>query len=181
MRKLNLLLMSFLCLCSLGAYATSHCDKTIPRGAHYSYVTPTQKTCQKPCTKVEPIKPCQPKCPQTYSNPCKSECFLCTNTNMMNLFKQMNLSETQICNAMKLQDKYEQEVYSLNERLECENANLCQLKQKCNKGRDYRETKKTIKELKKTRKEICKCYEDQFKSTLSADQKRAYRKYKKCK
>ena len=59
-------------------------------------------------------------------------------------------------------------------------ANLCQLKQSCAKRSQINKVKKTIKNLKKKRKEICKCYEKQFKALLSDQQKKAYRKYKKC-
>lgn len=164
MKKVHLLLLSFVCLCSLSAFANSPCDSEMPMQP--------QQTCAAPC---------EPQCPQTYVNPCPSECFLCTNKNMSTLFSQMNLSETQICTAMKIQDKYALEVLSLNERLECEEANLCQLKQSCAKRSEINKVKKTIKNLKKKRKEICKCYEKQFKALLSEPQKKAYNKYKKCK
>ena len=42
-------------------------------------------------------------------------------------------SEAQICNAGKIQDKYEQEVLSLEERIQCENQKLCQLERNCAK------------------------------------------------
>jgi len=100
---------------------------------------------------------------------------------MNNLFRQMGLSETQICTAMKIQDKYELEVLSLNERIQCEEQSLNSLKSNCAKNSQLRKQKRTIKDLKKKRKEICKCYEKQFKALLSDQQKRAYNKYKKCK
>lgn len=164
MKKVYLLLLSFACLCSLSVLADSPCDSEMS-------VQP-QKTCAAPC---------EPKCPETYVKPCSSECFLCTNKNMTQLFSQMNLSETQVCTAMKIQDKYELEVLSLNERIECEEANLCQLKKSCANRSEINKVKKTIKNLKKKRTEICKCYEKQFKALLSDQQKKAYNKYKKCK
>lgn len=161
MKKICLLFMCIVCLCSLSSYADM------------SYATKTNTNCEKPCTP----NPCQ----KSYQTPCPSSCFLCTSANMNTLFKQMKLCDTQICNAMKIQDKYVQEVLSLNERIECEKATLCRLEQNCAKGSEIRKQKRLIKKLEKKRKEICKCYEKQFKATLSSDQQRLYNKYKKCK
>ena len=93
MKKISYLFMCVVCLCSLSSYADMD----------YS----TKTNCEKPSSP----NPCQ----KSYQTPCPSSCFLCTNANMNTLFKQMNLCETQICNAMKIQDKYAQEVLSLNE------------------------------------------------------------------
>ena len=157
MKKLYVLFLSFICLCSLGCFADHNYSKTVPQ----------QKNCPNPC-------------PQTYQQP-TTECFLCTNKPAYTLFKQMNLSETQICTAMKIQDKYALEVLSLNERIKCEEEALCRLKANCAKNSEIRKQNKLIKKLKKDRKEICKCYEKQFKSILSDQQKHSYNKYKKCK
>lgn len=165
MKKLCLLFMCVVCLCSLSSYADNHCSKQ-------QNLKP-KTNCEKPCTP----NPCE----KTYQTPCSSSCFLCTKANINTLFKQMNLCETQICNAMKIQGKYEQEVLSLNERIECEKATLCQLEKSCTKASEIRKQKRLIKKLEKKKKEICKCYEKQFKATLSTDQQKLYNKYKKCK
>lgn len=158
MKKLFVLFLSFICLCSLSVFADTPCDKETKQ---------TPRTfCEKPCEKE-----IEPTCDK----------FLCTNQDMEYLFCNMHLSETQICNAKKLQSKYEQEVLSLNERIDCEKQKLCQLEKTCAKGSQIRKQKRLINKLEKKKKEICKCYEDQFKSTLSNTQKSAYRKYKKCK
>lgn len=172
MKKVYLLLLSFVCLGALVVYADSPCDSEMNAQPKAKCGCPVQKqhTCQKPCQ-----KPCLPACKQV----CPSECFLCTNKNMDELFNCMNLSETQICTAMKIQDKYELEVLSLNERIQCEEQKVCALKKNCAKKSEIRKVNKTIKNLKKKRKEICKCYEKQFKALLSDPQKRAYNKYKK--
>lgn len=159
MKKLSILFLSFICLSSLSVFADSPCDKEIKTKQKMTY----QKPCQKQYT------------PQT-----KSHCFLCTNANMNTLFKQMCLSDTQICNAQKIQEKYEHEVLSLCERIDCENVKYNQLKQACAKPSELRKQKRLIKKLEKKKKEICKCYEKEFKTTLSKDQERLYRKYKKC-
>jgi len=177
MKKVYLLLLSFACLSSLISYADSPCSSEtgvqtkpkcgcpVHKQMQTPCVKPVQKSCQQPCKKTKPI--------------CPSECFLCTNKNMDDLFDCMNLSETQICTAMKIQDKYELEVLSLNERIQCEEKKICALKSSCAKKSEIRKVKRTIKDLKKKRKEICKCYEKQFKALLSDQQKRAYKKYKK--
>lgn len=177
MKKLYLLFLSFICLCSLSAFADSPCDKEIKK-------VPSTN-CQKPCTKqyqrtyqTPCKKPCEKPCPKAYTPSCNK--FLCTNADMNTLFKNMNLSSTQVCNAQKIQSKYEQEVLSLNERLQCEREKLCQQEQTCAKGSEIRKQKRLIKKLEKKKKEICKCYEKQFKATLSSMQQKAYRKYKKC-
>ena len=54
----------------------------------------------------------------------------------------------------------------MNEKIKCENSKLNDLKKSCNKGKEYRATKREIKNLKKERREICKCYEKQFKVIL---------------
>lgn len=166
MKKLYLLLLSFICFCSLSAFAQSNtcCEKQI-----------------KPSTSCE--KPCPTKCSDSCKSNCihsfKNQCFLCTKNDMNSLFRCMNLSEAQICNAGKIQDKYEQEVLSLEERIQCENQKLCQLERNCAKKGDIRKQKRLIKKLEKKKREICKCYEQQFKATLSSQQIRAYNKNKK--
>ena len=69
---------------------------------------------------------------------------------------------------------------SLTERIECENQKYCQMKENCAKASELRKQKRLIRKLEKKRKEICKCYEKEFKTTLSKDQQKAYNKYKKC-
>ena len=164
MKKLFLLFICVVCLCSLSSFANSHYSNK----NNYQ-----QKTnCEKPCQQ----KPCE----KNY-NTSSSNCFLCTNVNTNTLFKQINLCDTQICNAMKIQSKYEQEVLSINERINCEKEALCKLERNSCSGSEIRKQKRLIKKLEKKKKEICKCYEKQFKVTLSKDQERLYNKYKKCK
>ena len=105
--------------------------------------------------------------------------FLCTDKDMESVFCGMNLSDSQICNAQKIQEKYEQEVYSLDERLDCERDKLEELEENCASNSEIRRQKNIIKELEKTKKKICKCYEDQFKAMLSSDQERIFNKNKK--
>ena len=181
MRKIYLLAVSLVCLRSLSVYAASPCDseqaqKKYPPCAK----TNQQMQCQKPCQKQEQQcqKPCNP-CPSPCENSYKSDCFLCTCKNMVALFQAVGLSETQICTAMKIQDKYELEVLSLKERIQCEKQNLCRLQEKCAKGSEIRKQKRLIKRLEKDVKKICKTYECQFKNILSDPQKKAYRKAKK--
>ena len=178
MKKLHLLFLSFICLCCLSALADSPCDKeimnkyksptNIQRQKMYYYYNNTQnQTCQKPVEK---------KCEKPQVN---CEKFLCTCADMNTLFKNMCLSEIQICNAQKINDKYRQEVLSICERIDCENAKYRQLEQNCAKKSELKKQKRLIKQLEKKKKEICECYEKQFKVTLSKDQKKAYNKYKK--
>ena len=159
MKNLFLLLLSFISLCSLVCYADSPCDNEMRTQ------TP-QTVCQQPTQQT------------IYERECPQECFLCTNKNIDELFDCMGLNETQICTAMKIQDKYELEVLSLNEKIQCEEDRICALKQNCANKREIRAVKKNIKEMKKKRKEICKCYEKQFKAILSDNQKREYRRFK---
>lgn len=166
MKKLYVLFLSFVCLCSLCAFADSPCDNEIKMQP--------KSSCEKPCPRS------QSQCPQTYQRP-RSECFLCTQKDMNTLFSQMCLSNTQICTAQKIQDKYDLEVYSLNDRIQCEEENLCQLEEQCASNSEIRKQKRLINKLKKERNKICKCYEYQFKTILSDKQKRNYNKYKKCK
>ena len=171
MKKIYLLFLSFICLCSMSVFAESPCDSEI----QVKKPTPCEKPCQKPCQ-----KPCTNPCEKpAAANPCASDCFLCTNKNMNSLFNEMNLSETQMCTAMKIQEKYEQETLSLNERIQCEKQALCKLEQTCAKGSEIRKQKRLIKKLEKKKKEICKCYEEQFKAIISNDQKKIYNKCKK--
>ena len=160
MKKLNVFLLSFICLCSLSAFADNNFEYSNKQ---------MQKNCAKPC----PVK--KTTCPQTMQRP-RSECFLCTDKNMSTLFSQMRLSNTQICTAQKIQDKYDLEAYSINDRIKCEEESLCRMESNCCKASEIRKQKRLIKKLKKERKKICKCYEEQFKSILSSDQKRSYRR-----
>lgn len=181
MKKIYFLFLSLACLCSLTAFADSPCDNEMPMKPKTSCAVPCQKPCAKPCEKPcekQVVKPCETKYPQTYKH-CTSECFLCTNVNMNNLFRQMNLSETQICTAMKIQEKYELEVLSLNERIQCEEQKYESLNNNCSKWSERHKQKRLVKDLKKKRKEICKCYEKQFRAILSDSQWKAYKKYKK--
>ena len=158
MKKLSILFLSFVCLSSLSVFADSPCDKEVK---------------QKPKTS------CEKPCPKTYTPSYKSRCFLCTDVEINTLLKQMCLSETQICNAHKIQDKYEQEVLSLCERIDCENVKYNQLKQACAKSSELRKQKRLIRKLERKRKDICKCYEKEFKTTLSKDQIKSYNKIKR--
>ena len=163
MKKIYVLLMSFACLSIANAFADSPCDSEMPK---QQTRTIQQQNCDKPCEK--PVQ-------------CPSECFLCTGKNINDLFEEICLSETQACTALKIQEKYEVEVLSVNEQIECEGAKLNEMKSNCAKYSEIRKQKNVIKKLEKTKKEICKCYEKQFKSLLSDVQKKKYNKYKKCK
>jgi hypothetical protein len=155
--------MSFACLSVCNVFADSPCDSEMPKHQHTR--TMQEQNCEKPCD--API-------------PCPSECFLCTNKNMCTLFSQMKLSNTQICTAEKIQDKYDLETYSISDRIKCEEESLCKMEANCCKASEIRKQKRLIKKLKNEHKKICKCYEEQFQSILSNDQKKSYRKYKKC-
>ena len=179
MKKLSILFLSFVCLSSLSVFADSPCDNEVTKKTYQ-----TQNTMPKNQGKYKYYyyktqqQPCQPKC-----NKQKSTCnyFLCTNADMNTLFENMCLSDTQICNAEKINDKYNQEVLSITERIECENQKYCEMEENCAKSSELRKQKRLIKKLEKKKKEICKCYEKEFKTTLSKDQQKAYNKYKKCK
>ncbi len=117
-------------------------------------------------------------CPQTYEqNQCDK--FLCTNSDIEDIFHETGLSDSQICTARKLQEKYELETLSVNDRLEYEENVLNEYINTCADNNCIREQKKKIKNLKKTRNDICKCYEKQFKVMLSNAQRKAYNKYRK--
>ena len=124
------------------------------------------------CPKEENI------CPQTYET---STCnkFLCTNSEMEDIFHETGLSDSQICTARKLQEKYELETLSVNDRLQYEENVLNEYLATCANNSDIREQKRKIKNLKKTRNDICKCYEKQFKVMLSTPQRKAYNKYRR--
>ncbi len=184
MKKIYLLLLSFICLTAMSVYADSPCDSEMHtkqkapcqrcKKYHKNYSasqTRTTRTCKTPCKTLPP----QPE--YSYEQTCDG--FLCSAKDSNTLFKCMHLSETQICNAMKIQEKYEQEVLSLNERIQCENEKYYQLKSSCAKGSEVRKQKRLVKKLMKTKKDICKCYEKQFEATLSDMQRKAYRKAKK--
>ncbi len=158
MKKILLFTLCILCLNLNTAFAThdSNCNK-------------------QPST----ISECPKPCPQTYKEANRTDCFLCSGKTLHELTKCMNLSEAQLCNAYKLQEKYEQEVYSLNERICCEEKTLAKLEATCSKWSDRHKQKSLIKKLNRDKKKICKCYEDQFKTTLSADQIREYNRAKK--
>ncbi len=170
MKKVYLLLLSFICLSTLICYADSPCDNEMNIQPKTKYGYPAYKQQAIPCR-----KPCE----NNYRRTCPSECFLCTNKNTDELFRCMNLSETQICSAVKIQDKYELEVLSLNEKIQCEEEKICALKKNCAKKSEIRKVNRNIKDLKKERKKICKCYEKQFEAMLSNQQKRVYNKNKK--
>ena len=176
MNKIKILVLALLCISTLNVYADVNCNKTpVKKTYTYSPLPAKQNNCSKPAEKS-----CDKPCPQpVYTRECPAETFLCTGKERTSLFKCMNLSETQICNAEKLQDKYETEVLSLNERIQCEKKKLYQMKKACTKGSEYRKTKREIRRLKKERNKICKCYEKQFKTTLSDQQIKEYKRYKK--
>ncbi len=181
MKKIYFLFLSFVCLSCLSVYADSPCDNEMSKTMksqyskqhkYYTYAPVKTSSCQEPCEKM--YNP-----PPTPSFDSCSSSFLCTKRDMKSLFRCMNLSETQICNAQKIQNKYEQEVLSLNERIKCENERYYELKNNCSKNSELRKQKRIIKKLEKTKKKICKCYEKQFEATLSSMQRKAYRKAKK--
>lgn len=156
MKKVTLSILSLLCLCTINSYAWA-------------------EDC---CPKVQPKQKCETPCPQTYTEDL-DDCFLCTDKDMKTLFCGMNLSNSQLCNVHKIQEKYEQEISGIEEKLECENEKLSELEKCCASASDIRKQKKVIKELEKMKKKICDCYEEQFKASLSTDQKRIYNKNKK--
>lgn len=176
MKRLSIFFLSFVCLSSLSVFADSPCDKEMQKKTYQMNKTIPQKKTYQYYYKTQ-----QPNCKKECDTP-KSTCnyFLCTNADMNTLFENMCLSDTQICNAEKINDKYNQEVLSLTERIECENQKYCKMKENCAKNGELRKQKRLIRKLEKKRKEICKCYEKEFKTTLSKDQQKAYKKYKKC-
>lgn len=157
MKKFHLLFGALICFCCANVFAASPCDREM------GMAKAPINNCQKPCEVTQTPVSC-------------SDNFLCTCKNMEELFDCIGLSETQICNAMKIQEKYELEVLSLNEQIKCEEEKLCSLKKSCGSKREMCKTKKRIKELKKERKRICKCYEKQFKSLMSSMQIKKYKK-----
>ena len=68
MKKFYVLLMSFACLSIANAFADSPCDNEMSKP---QTKTMQQQNCDRPCEK--PV-------------PCPSECFLCTNKNINDLF-----------------------------------------------------------------------------------------------
>ena len=156
MKKIYLLFGALICFCTTNVFAQSPCDAEMG-------MTKTPTTCQQPCEVTQRPVAC-------------SDNFLCTCKNMEKLFNCVGLSETQKCNAMKIQEKYEQEVLSLNEQITCEENKLCSLKKGCSTNKEIKKSKKRIKTLKKERKRICKCYEKQFKSLMSDMQIKKYKK-----
>ena len=149
MKKTGLLILAIIVLCSLYAFADS------------------DECCDKAKQKVET------NCPQTSVN-CLDECFLCTEKNMKSVFSGMNLSNAQICNAQKIQEKYEQEVYSIEEKIQSEIEKLTALKNSCSSKFDIHKQRRYIKNLEKTKKKICNCYQEEFKTSLSKDQEKIY-------
>lgn len=126
---------------------------------------------EEDCVKKETI------CPQTYeTNNCNK--FLCSKSDIETIFYETGLSDSQICTARKLQEKYEQETLSVNDRLTYEQNVLNEYYKTCVKNSDIRKQKRKIKNLNKTKKDICKCYEKQFKVMLSDAQRKVYNKYK---
>jgi hypothetical protein len=178
MKKIYLLILMSFCLCSLCAYAESPCDKEMPMKPKSECVKPCEKPSCKSCLKKAPAQN-ELKCPQNYTS--SEECFLCTGKNIKEVFKNASLSETQICNAMKIQEKYNTEVLSLNEKITCEEEKLSKLKKNCSSKSELRKQKKLLKDLNKKKKEICNCYENQFKALLSDSQKKSYNKFKRAK
>ncbi len=161
MKKINLLIIALFCCLSMNAFAEDGCKTPCPAPS--------------PCEKPKP-EPCEKK---MYSRPCPVETFLCTEKAKDCLFDAANLSESQLCAANKIQDKYELEVLSLNERIKCEQERLNSLKRSCASKSEMRKQKKIIEELKNDRKDICKCYEAQFRDMLSSEQWSAYKNAKK--
>ena len=176
MKKIGLLMLLIL-LTGMLTVQADNCNSNPPVRKMYTYTPmPKKQPCNKPVqTPCE--KPCSPE--PVYSRACPADTFLCTGKEKNAMFKCLKLSETQICNADKLQDKYETEVLSLNERIQCEKKKLYEMKKACTKGSEYRRTKREIKRLKKERNKICECYEKQFKVTLSSEQIKEYKRYKK--
>lgn len=165
MKKVYLLLLSFMCLCTLSAFA-GH-DGCCPEKK------PCKPACEKPCEKQ-----CEKPCPQPCMTP-MSDTFLCTCANLDEIAQCLNLSDSQLCNAHKIQEKYDQEVYSFNDRIQCEEEKLTQLEDECASYMETRKQKDAIKKYKKERNKICDCYEKQFKATLSKEQIKEYNKIKK--
>ena len=127
------------------------------------------KDCDNTCPKEVEM------CPNNDLN--NNNCFLCTNSDMEIVFKETGLSDSQICTARKLQEKYEQETLSVNDRLEYEENVLNEYNATCANKSDIRSQKKKINDLKKTKNDICKCYQKQFKVMLSDAQRKEYKKY----
>ena len=153
MKKISLLIVALFCWVSMSAFAEDDCKAPCPKPA-----------------------PCEKK---MYTRPCPVENFLCTNKSKECLFDAAGLSDSQRCTANKIQDKYEVEVLSLNEKIKCEQERLNTMKRNCATKSEMRKQKKLIEELKKDRKDICKCYEAEFRDMLSSEQWSAYKKAKK--
>ena len=151
MKKVGLLVLAIIVLCSLYAFAAS----------------------DECCDKKNNEQKIETKCPQTGVN-CLDECFLCTEKNMKSVFSGMNLSSAQICNARKIQEKYELEIYSLEEKIQCEREKLTELKENCSSKFELNKQRRVIKNLEKTKQKICNCYQEEFKATLSKDQEKIY-------
>lgn len=185
MKKIYLLVLSMVFICTSSAFAECNCHKTPVKQNCSSPCKPKCNHCDKPavspCEKNispcdKPVSPCEQ---EMYSRACPVDGFLCTNKDKACIYREIGLSETQICTADKIQDKYELEVMSLNEKIKCEQQNLNDLARNCASAKDKRRVNRDIKDLKKERKDICKCYEKQFEAILSDDQRHAYRKAKK--
>ncbi|MCD7879793.1 MAG: hypothetical protein LUG16_07670 [Candidatus Gastranaerophilales bacterium] len=171
MKKFYLLVLSFICLSTTLVFADSPCNSEQGYYNRQSCTKPCKKPCNEPCKKQNPCA-----IPDSCQRPCNSQCFLCTNKDINSVFSQINLSETQICTACKIQEKYELETLSINEKIQCEQEKLGQLNSGCSTWSERHKQKKLVNRLKKDRKKICKCYEDQFKTILSNDQIKAYKK-----
>ncbi len=169
MRKFYALIVSFLCLGLSCVYADSPCDGEMKGKTFQNQQMRRMPNVQNPSYNSV----------NNDRNLCK--CFLCKKQRTDFLFKALCLSDTQICTALKIQDKYELEVLSLNERIACEKEKLCALENNCVSGCEKREQKRLIKRLEKDKKQICECYEKQFKSILSDTQLKTYKKSIKCK
>jgi hypothetical protein len=91
MKKFCLLITALFCCVSMNTFAEDNCNAPCPKPA--------------PCETPKPA-PCEKK---MYTRPCPVETFLCTGKSKDCLFDASNLSESQLCTANKIQDKYEVE------------------------------------------------------------------------
>lgn len=188
MKKFYSVIMTFLCLAGSAVFAAAPCDSeqgynqnAMPcvKPASQPY---TAKNCSKPCpVKKKDLceKPCPNGCPDEVTPVCTGDNFLCTGKDKHSLYQCLKLSATQVCTAEKINDKYQLEVLSLNERLNCEYRKKAEMKQKCASRKDLRASRKVINDLKKERRKICECYEKEFKNILSEQQIKSYKKFKK--
>ena len=105
------------------------------------------------------------------------ECnFLCWCIKKCELYKALNMSDSQKCRADKIQNNYEFDTLTLREKIKCEEETLSKLIQKCACESEIKAQKKIIKVLKKELKETCKCYSKEFEDLLSDKQEKQYKK-----